>query len=518
MDAENPDKIIFVRRLSSLVPRNKDFFFCGLTAILLILAFPKTDFWILAFFAFIPLFTALDRAGASRAFLLGIVTGIIFFAGTLYWFIHVTYVGAVLIVLYCSLYFGVFAFLYRYARGFSPYKRMLFICSCWVALEFARANLLSGFGWASLGYSQYTNLAFIQMADVTGVFGVSFAVMFVNIALKEAVDRSRSKENAFVPLVLIVLVVGLAVLYGQYRLGQKPSTAAFSVSVIQANIPQELKWYEPAWQDIFDKYFILTRQAALDDPDLIVWPETAFPGYIGEHDVEFDQLRAFVGSLGIPLLVGSVVTDAKQYYNSAVLLDEKGMILKQYDKLHLVPFGEYIPFRRWFPFLSQIVPIADFTPGDEFVLFSHPAFSGAFNVLICFEDSVSGLSREFAQRGSQLFINITNDAWFKDTKAPFLHLQSSVFRAVENRRSVIRSANTGISAFIGTDGSVKKVLSDASGRSTYISGFIQEKIMLNDKLSWYTRYGDMFSYAAFLLMLVLIFQRQMKPVLKRQRS
>jgi apolipoprotein N-acyltransferase len=359
-----------------------------------------------------------------------------------------------------------------------------------------------------LGYSQFTNTVFIQMADLTGVFGVSFVIMAVNVALKIAIDRSRAGRIAYGPLASAVLMVAVVWLYGSYRLSQQPTGPTFKVAVIQANIPQELKWHEPSWPQILEKYFILTERAALEKPDLIIWPETAFPGYVGEHDDVFERLRRFVAGIRLPVLLGTVVTEEGRYYNSAIMLDERGETVEQYHKLHLVPFGEFIPFRRWLPFLSQIVPIADFTPGDQLVLFSGMPIPGGFNVLICFEDSIPGLSRAFVKEGSELFINITNDAWFKDTKAPFLHLQSSVFRAVENRRAVIRAANTGISGFIGADGRIQKLLNDDKGKVTYVEGFVLAQVMFHEAIGGYARWGDLFSYGAYLMLLALILQRQ----------
>jgi apolipoprotein N-acyltransferase len=237
----------------------------------------------------------------------------------------------------------------------------------------------------------------------------------------------------------------------------------------------------------------------LDDPQLIIWPETAFPGYIGEHDEVFDRVRRFAHSLQIPLLLGSVVTEEGSYYNSSVLIGRDGEIAQRYDKLHLVPFGEYIPFRSLFPFLSQIVPIADFSPGRDLTLFSEETTGDNFSTLICFEDSVAGLPRRFVRQGSELLVNITNDAWFKDTKAPYLHLQSSVFRAIENRRTMVRAANTGISGFIAPSGRITGLLRDAQGKPTYVLGHLTQEVGFNDTPTLYTIYGDLFSFFALFL-------------------
>jgi len=479
-----------------------------LTSSLLILSFPKTDLWILSWFAFVPLFAALEDKSARCSFFLSYLCGLLFFGGVFYWFIHVTYVGAILLILYCSCYFGLFGYVVSRTRHQSSFVKVITLSCTWVMLEFIRSHLLTGFGWAALGYSQYKNLVMIQIADVTGFYGVSFLLMMVNVSINEIWNGLKHhRTQSALRLSLAVVCVLLSVfLYGSTRLDQTYEGETLSVSIVQANIPQELKWYEPAWPDLLETYMSITREAALANPDLIVWPETAFPGYLGEHDETFDQLRDFVDQLNIPLLLGTVVKEGDDYYNSAVLLDDEGLIVKQYNKLHLVVFGEYIPFRKWFPFLERFIPIADFTPGENYVLFPLSTSASRISTLICFEDSVAYLSREFVRRGSSLLINMTNDAWFKDTKMPYMHLQTSVFRAIENRRELIRVANTGVSAFIGADGALKQSVSNEQGKETYVLGFAHKTVTLIHQQTLYTTFGDIFSMICSLIALCMLFQ------------
>ena len=486
-----------------------------LSSTLLILAFPKTDWWFLSWVALVPLFYALEQRSARACFVLSFVTGVVFFSGTLYWFIYVTKLGASLLVLYCSFYFGVFGSAYFYIRQKPLLTKAAFLSCFWVMLEFARANLMSGFGWASLGHSQYKNLIFLQAADVTGVFGISFLIVLANVAVKEWMElliRKKKDGQLFKLTLAAAVIMLLAGGYGIYRLRQKMDGPMVSVAVIQGNIPQELKWHEPLWPDIMEKYKVLTRQAALDKPELIIWPETSFPGYLGEHDDFFDQLRGFVAQGGIPLLLGSVVKEGDKYYNSAILISGKGEIEERHDKLHLVPFGEYIPFRRFFPFLSQIVPIADFSNGSKFNLFPVPANPGRhLAVLICFEDSVGYLSRTFVREGAQLLVNLTNDAWFGDTKAAFMHLQTSVFRSVENRRELIRSTNTGVSCFIDAKGRIKRCVQDENGKQTFVLGHTKEEVALFHSKSFYSLFGDLFSYLCLAGVVLIFFREQLRP-------
>jgi len=489
-----------------------------LSAVLLILAFPRTDIWPLAWFAFIPLFYALDRKSSGASFWLAYLCGVVFFAGTLYWFIHVTWVGAILLVLYCGLYFGLFGLGARLSHDEPPLRKILFLAAFWVLLEYARGLLFSGFGWASLGHSQYKNIPFIQIADVTGVPGISFALMLFNAGIFEISRAYAQKKAARAGLILWLLVIlfGVIFSYGAFRLNEPMNGQKMQIAVVQGNIPQELKWHKAYWPDIMEKYKIITLRADLEEPDLIIWPETSFPGFLGEDDHMFDLLRDFIRTeITAPVLLGTVVRDQENYFNSTVLISDDGEILKQYNKLHLVPFGEYIPFRKYMPILTDIVPIADFSRGTEYLLFDTDSkATHKMATLICFEDSVSYLSRHFVHKGANVLVNVTNDAWFKDTKMPFMHLQTAIFRSVENRRALIRAANTGVSAFIDAKGRITKRFED-KGRATYVQGYATEEVTLLSGETFFTRFGDIFTYFCFAGVLFHLLQRKLglrKPI------
>lgn len=480
----------------------KFFFSSILSAGLLVLAFPQTDVWPLAWVGLVPLLRGLDGQTPLRAFVRAYLCGVLFFGGTLYWLIHVTLPGMVLLVAYLAVYFGIFGAGYSFFAGSKAPGNIFALASLWTVLEFVRAHFLTGFGWASLGYSQYKNLLFIQIADLTGVYGVSFLIVLGNLLFKEILDGVREKPNAhklkFIsPLTIPVLVLALALGYGVLRLAvvrraQTPPAPQASIAVVQANIPQSMKWHEPAWPDIMARYKILTEAAAKGKPDLIIWPETSYPGILWEDQELFDELRGFVARLGVPLLVGAIVEEGGRYYNTAILLSKNGEILKRYRKVHLVPFGEYIPLRFLFPFLEHIVPIADFTAGEEYMVFKLRDDGKLFSVLICFEDTLGGLARQFVRQGAGLLVNMTNDAWFQDTKEPFMHAQASVFRSVENRRSLVRAANTGVSGFIDASGRMVQTVADERGKKTYVSGYAIAKVGFDRQETFYTRYGDVF--------------------------
>lgn len=509
---------------------SRQLLFSLLSSLLLVLSFPRAEIWILAWIGLVPLFFTLDQAKPTRAYLLGYICGLGFFSGTLYWFVHVTVPGAVLLMLYLANYFALFAFAYVLFRQKTLGQKLVLYPSLWVGLEFIRDRFLTGFGWVSLGYSQYRNLPVIQIADITGMLGVSFLIVMVNVLVKELFptwgQRLRYAKNHVLAVAVIMTVV---LVYGAWRLRPLKPLAKLNIALIQGNVAQDVKWDPKAWPGIMQKHLYWTKIAAGQNPDLIVWPETAFPGYVWETPEMFTDLQKNVGEMKTPLLLG-LVTRNNGYYNSAVLLSSKGEIARQYDKLHLVPFGEYIPLRKWLPFIEYFLPIEDFSPGREYTLFpawknphtqsppplpsgplEEPDRRGYYSVLICFEDTIAGISREYAKRGAELLINITNDAWFKDTNAPFLHLQGSVFRSVENRRSVLRSANTGVSCFIDPHGRIYEGVSDHKGRQTYIAGYAAAQVGLYGGKTFYTTWGDLFAYICLGCVLGFAFLRIFPP-------
>jgi len=521
----------------------KDYILCFISAALLILSFPKFNIWLFTWFGFVPLFFALQNKSKAKAFFLSYITGIIFWAGTIYWLIHVTLLGLILLVLYLALYFGFFGLIIsRPAPCALCPAPLLFIPSLWVLLEYLRSHLFTGFPWALLGYSQYLNLPIIQIADIAGAWGVSFLVVMVNVIIKEIigsrfkVQGSRQKINykfLFVACGLWLVACG----YGVYKLYLRPvypersrgapcALRLVKISVIQGNIPQELKWNPGAKDFIMNKYFTLTRQAVEGKPDLIIWPEAALPVVLEEEPIFFERVEDLVRGVRTPLLLGAVTTKEGIYYNSALLVSGEGKLLNKYNKLHLVPFGEYIPLRKTFRFLETIVPIGDFTAGKDYTIFELSRYPVTplprlnaqtrkranaqtnFSALICFEDLFPQISREFVKKGANFLVNITNDAWFSKTSSPYQHLQASVFRAVENRVNLVRAANTGISGFIAPSGEIISLVRDEKGRNIFIDGYQTQEIIISKRpLSFYTRYGDVFVAACILFILYGIISR-----------
>ena len=514
-----------------ILKRSRPWVLCAISAALLVLAFPKTDAGILAWVGLVPLMLALDGGKPWAAFRRAYLCGLLFFAGTLYWFFNITrwfsYIaalGVVLLMLYLALYFGMFGLSCSMFSRRKPLFRLFLLPSVWVALEFIRACLFTGFDWVSLGQSQYRNYPLIQIADITGMFGVSFIVVMVNVLCKEFLTayfiQKAPEGQKQVSLLMWATAVTVAVVlgYGTLRLRSSeepgPATPSLSVAVIQPNIPQEMKWQESADVLIVAKHIALTKQAAEHSPDLIIWPETSYPGFLWDERRLFAQVQALVRRLGVPVLLGSVIKEGNDYYNAAILLSGEGEVIETYRKTHLVPFGEFIPLRRFLPFISAALNIGDFTRGAVKTVFPFSAgekTNGAFSVLICFEDTVARLTRAFVGGGAQLLVNITNDAWFGNTKAPFMHLQSAVFRAVENRRGLVRAANTGASCFIDRWGRTLKCVegqSEGGTRRTYISGYAMAEMALGGQETFYTKFGDVFAISCFGCILMGIIGRK----------
>ncbi|MFH1778425.1 MAG: apolipoprotein N-acyltransferase [Candidatus Omnitrophota bacterium] len=491
-----------------------------LSAFLLTLAFPIFNFAFLAWFALIPLLIAIKGERLGQAFLTGYITGLLFFGATIYWVSYVAIIGAVALVLYLALYFGAFAvgvdlLLVQFPKPRIRYA--VFVSGLWVALEYLRSHLFTGFGWALLGYTQWENLPFIQIADMTGVYGVTFLIVFTNVLIS---SKIKKKVKGFRPdpryLSFLVIMLIVVVMYGFFRMDQKFKGPTLRISVLQANIPQYRKWDEKYEEDILESHIRLTKEAAKDGPNLIIWPETSVPGYLEKDENLFKKISNLAKGLNTYLLVGTptqVNEGRGAYFNSAVLISNNGKILRRYDKLHLVPFGEYVPFGdSIFSFVRERYDVGeDFSPGKEYTIFEVPIekdVKAKFGVLICFEDILPELVRGFVKNGADFMVNITNDAWFMKTGAPYQHAQASVFRAIENRMNLVRSANTGYSCFIDQKGKVVESVKDLRGERIFVSGYATAEIVPIKGTTFYSKHGDLFAWVcigAFLFDLTFYF-------------
>lgn len=436
-----------------------------LSALLLIFSFPSFNLNFLVFIGFVPLFFALENKSSKQAFLISCICGFIFYLGTLYWLYHVTVIGLIILCLYLAIYFGIFGItISRFGILAAPIV--------WVILEYLQTNIpIMGFGWILLGYSQYKNLPLIQIADFSGVYGVSFVIMMLNVAIYRALKKSF--WEIIIAGVILMIVFGYGVIR-ENRGGDGGN--GVKVSVIQGNIPQELKWDSEAQNMIIEKYIALTKMSAFDNPDLIVWPETSFPGFFERDEDMTDRVLILAREINIPILAGVNTEKDGKYFNSAVLVSSEGKTAGEYDKIHLVPFGEYVPFSDKFPELHKLVlgELGEFTHGHELKIFNigHRAESRElrFAVLICFEDIFPELSRKFVKNGAKFLVVVTNDAWYGKSGAAYQHAACSVFRAIENRIPVVRCANTGYSCFIDSNGRIYDNVEEKS-TNLFITGY-----------------------------------------------
>ncbi|MHB8846509.1 MAG: apolipoprotein N-acyltransferase [Nitrospirota bacterium] len=483
-----------------------------LSGALLAASFPSVDLTFLAWIALVPLFLALRGLNAKEAFSAGMVSGIVFFGGTIPWItnsIHsygpLPLVPAAFITLllctYCAIYPALFCAVVVHLRQSHPAVVFLSAPAAWVMLELARTHLFTGFPWALLGYSQYRHLPVIQVADITGVYGISFLIALVNHGIAQLIgDRRR-----YLPLAAAAGVAIAVLGYGCFRLSAPAGTGSIRIAVVQGNIEQDRKW-NPAYQaGTIAAYKRMTLKALKEKPDIVIWPETATPFYFGGsggNAVKTDDLRRFVAATGTPLLTGSPTFEredrADVLRNSAFFLDGQGAIDAIYTKHHLVPFGEYVPLKSSLLFFVDklVQATGDFEAGSEYTIVGVRSAADDKNILlstvICYEIIFPDLVRRFVDRGAAVMTTITNDAWFGRSSAPYQHFAMAVLRAVENRVPVARAANTGVSGFI-----------DAKGRILETSDIFTEAVLTRTLIpgstrTFYTRYGDVFAWLCLL--------------------
>lgn len=468
-------------------------------------------------------------SGDREQFRVGYVAGAVFWLASIFWLTEVTWLGWFLLSLYCALYTGAFTsavgcLVQRLVRGQTDLSfrtslgLMVGIPLIWAGLEFMRSVLFTGFAWNPLGASQFERIALMQTATVTGIYGVSAAVMLVNVAIVLTLRRYirsglRGRRPWHPELILTFgVLAGLILPGGQtIRRALQEETTELRSAVIQPNIPQYQKWTPEFVDHIYEQLETLSRLAIrASSPDWIIWPETAVPDYIRESARSYELVRDLATN-GVALLVGTMDIEWQdngrpRYFNSSMLFDQQGHLVKTYDKQHLVIFGEYVPLSRFFPFLNAMTPIeASFDAGSESTVFELPEHGVPFSVLICFEDTVARLGRRAVRNGARLLVNQTNDAWFRESPAARQHMVHSVLRAVENRVPVVRSANTGVSTGIDRFGRIHDLLADETG-NTFVAGFslVTSQIPASDMpLTFYTRTGDWFGWLGLLVTVIV---------------
>ncbi|MBI4388211.1 MAG: apolipoprotein N-acyltransferase [Candidatus Omnitrophica bacterium] len=486
-----------------------------LSAFLLALAFPKFNLGWTAWFALVPgLFSIFRSHTKLQSFTIFFLIGFFFDLISLEWLRHVTYLGWIFVCVIPAIYFGLFGFCAHYfLREHRIRFSFLALPSLWVVLEWFRTEIsVWAFGWNLLGYSQSEFLSVARLASWLGVYGVSFLIVFVNVTLWFCVEfwkDPKKRLKVLRKLLYATLLVWIVVSHFSRPMDPEGANAnnlsSVYVAVVQGNIPQSEKWNPEVKSNIIQTYQKLSELIVPNKPDLLIWPEAAWPGILN-LDPEREEILKFVRSAHIPFLIGSPYEETlpefekpARIFNSAYFINSQGEVVNRYDKIHLVPFGEFVPFTSFFNLFglekyAYSLGVGDFSPGREYTVFELPKLETSirFSTLICFEDTFLELSRRFVNHGAQFLTVITNDAWFGKSAAPYQHLQASIFRALENGVPVIRAANTGVSAFVLPTGEVIDRIQDQQGHDTWIAGGLARVVLLKDQQTIYRHSGFLF--------------------------
>jgi apolipoprotein N-acyltransferase len=480
------------------------------SGLLLAAAFPTLEVEPLAWFGLVPVLVAASGLRARAAFFLGWLAGLVFYLATVYWVAYtITNYTAVPFVVAVGILVLMSAALACYHGAFVAGVRWLELHDLpvvwlapplWVTLEWLRGWFFIGFPWAALGYSQYRYHDLVQITEVTGVYGVSALIVFFNVIIAGVVQASAATVRRLVPaLALLTVLVGGLPLWGHWRaetLARRPPAGTLRVAIAQGNIEQDHKW-DPAYQDeTMTRYRTLTASAAAAHPDLVVWPETATPFFFQEPGPLRDEVLRTAADNHVHVIFGSPAfhhdrSGTLEELNRAYLVSPDGWELASYDKMVLVPFGEYVPYASVLFFVNRIVEaVGTIIPGHEPTVFRLP--DARFGAPICYEDVFPALTRRFIAGGADFLVNITNDAWYGPTSAPQQHLAQATLRAIENRVPLVRAANTGISAIVDIDGRIRW------------RGPLFETLYHVDEIAWpgvrtfYTRFGDVFAWSCAL--------------------
>jgi len=494
-----------------------------LSAALQILIFPLPNLYMLGWVAITPLLIAILRArqphtlqlragikllpaSPLQAFVLAYVCGILWYAGTCYWIYSVmhqyggvnTPAGIGILILFClylALYHGVFGLLVSLLAGNSPFNLRALLLSpvVWVAVELARTRI-TGFPWGLLGTTQVDNIPLSRIASVTGVYGISFEIMLVNAAFAAAYLVQREKRKRL----LLATIAAALILQAGSLVPVPPRLADHSAVLVQANVPilegsdWTKQYFNQTLRDLTE--VSLDSHGSPSHPDLIVWPENPAPFYTSDplfrdavsNDARQANAWLLAGGIGIRN-ASATPAQPTEIYNSASLVSPSGEWVARYDKVHLVPFGEYVPFKQLFSFAGGLTKeVGDFSRGTS----RSPLDAGGtkLGVFVCYESIFPDEVRQFAKNGAQVLVNISNDGWYGDSGAYAQHLKQSRMRATENNRWLLLDTNTGVTAAVDPNGQIVA----SAPRKTRTA--LRAPYALSNATTFYTRHGDWFAY------------------------
>jgi apolipoprotein N-acyltransferase len=512
-----------------------------LSALLFGLAFQPVSIVPLAFVALIPLILYLTRPDRLRARLIAVAAGgMVFHATGFFWIRHVTVTGMILLAAYATLYWMAFSLVAAAWRGTSgtspawPFR----VAAAWTLLEHIRGTALSGIPWLLGGHAMAGFSPLAQTADLAGVAGVTFLVVLVNAALAQSWIRDggvvssavASRLPRFAAAALILTACG----YSSWRMGDvdagtRTGPGAPDVLLVQGNIEQSVKKAGLHGSRIHETYARLTREACGRDglPDVVIWPETMHPAVSAERlaPSALDPLgfsRRVVATralLGVLVYTPDGAGGAREEWNSALSLDPEGRVVGRYDKVHLVPVGEYFPFREWgiWETLIKRFTALPRVPGLEAGTSLDPVPCGPWRVgtLVCYESAFASVARKQAARGAQFFANLSNEAWYRDSAEMDQMLAMCRFRCIEARTGMARATNSGISAILDPCGRVVADIRDESGRRKEVAGTLRGRVPIGPCRSLYLAAGE---WLVWLSALALVADRAVIAIRRRRAA
>jgi len=509
--------------------------FAVLSALLQIIIFPQFNLHYFAWIFLVPLFFALEKRLAFQSFSLCLLFGSLSAIGNTYW-LYPTVIGyfeqplfqGILLalfvqVVFAGFYFALFGLLYSILSQVNNQPlRVMLVSAGWVGCEYFRSTLFTGLPWELLAHSQYQNLSLIQIADITGVYGVSFIIVTINyslyLTLRSFVNAKGLThfnfpryQSLLIPIVLLLLTF----CYGKVRLAeykkmekegiQRNSNRLpepICVSIIQGNIKSRYRWRSAYYGRNLGKYLTLTKKAIKDGADIIIWPENALNFYLEKEPFLLARIMRVLKESQTHLFLGgpryeNVGKNQNKFFNSAYYLIPQQGVSGVYNKIHLLPFSEYDFFKHITVYgKKRTVAPKKYSFGHEYTQFQF--FNTPCSVLICYEIIYPHLVREFVKRGASFLINISNDSWFGKGAGPYQHLSLSIFRAVEHKLFLVRAVTTGISALITPTGKIHKV------SKLFQEEILTDTILPRQETTFYTKYGDLFAALCILLSFIAL--------------
>ncbi len=476
------------------VLRKKQIILTVISSLLTIAGFYLFD--LLVFLSLIPFFYCLKEENIPKfRFLLGFVWGLVYFFFLCYWLINISLAGLIVSLMYLALYPAVFALFFRKNICF---KNLIYISIIWVLLEALRSFLFTGFPWGYLGYALAERKLLIQIADITGAYGISFVILVVNLAgLMVCMSRGFKRKLIFLCILLVPLF--LSFFYGNFRLERLKSDIVIrDIALVQTNIDSDIKWDLSFYEENFERFKLLLAIAKYKSKSFIVFPETILPYAWNESSSFMREVKESIKEVKLHALIGLPYLKEGKIYNSSIFFSPDSEINGVYFKNHLVPFGEYVPLKRVFSFIEKFYPVGSYSKGEGSCLFNFKGYP--FSVLVCYEDIFPQLVRKATIKGAWFLINQSDEGWFGKSQEAYLHNQIAVFRAIENRRSIIRATNTGITCLIDYKGRILSQL------DPFKADVLIVDVPIYKELSFYSKYGWMFIWILLIGMGIYLFK------------